>query len=316
MENSPLNMTSSEDISRRFWNLPQKADEETARERTFIDDIIAKAHIERLLLENLDGIRTAFDGGAGYGRFSLSLAARGVHVTHFDISLPMIEKAKELAEKRGVTGNMTFVHGSLEDLSAFRDKQFDLSMSFDAPISYAYPKHEAVIKNLIRVAGRKICVGVYSRLAWTYHFDPAQKEKYILDTATGDPLARWTLDHGVPLRAGYRPDMAAVKDFFRTGLMEPVDKTARAYEDGGAPWPVSYAFMPDELYGIMEKSGAKNIKLYGPGALSRSIPGETLRAVMSDEKLKREFLDFCFWYDSQPWCVGMGKDNLVAIADL
>ena len=29
-------MTTSTDISSRFWNLPQKADEETARESTFI----------------------------------------------------------------------------------------------------------------------------------------------------------------------------------------------------------------------------------------------------------------------------------------
>lgn len=46
----------------------------------------------------------------------------------------MIEKAKTLAEERGVAGNMTFIHGSLEDLSMFRDNQFDLVMSFDAPI--------------------------------------------------------------------------------------------------------------------------------------------------------------------------------------
>jgi hypothetical protein len=74
--------------------------------------------------------------------------------------------------------------------------------------------------------------------------------------------------------------------------------------------------MPDELHGILESNGAKNIKLSGPGALSRSVPGEVLRNVMQDEQLRREFLDFCFWYDSQPWCLGMGKDNLVAIADL
>ena len=67
-------MTTSTDISRRFWNLPQKAGEETMREQTFIDDIIQKAHIERLLLETLSGIHTVFDGGAGYGRFSILLA--------------------------------------------------------------------------------------------------------------------------------------------------------------------------------------------------------------------------------------------------
>ena len=137
-------MSKSTEISNRFWNLPQKADEEVGREQTFIDDIISKAHIERLLFENLDGIETAFDGGAGYGRFSLLLAAKGVEVTHFDISLPMLEKAKSLAEARNVANNMTFVHGTLEDLSAYRDRQFDLVMSFDAPISYTYPNHKAV----------------------------------------------------------------------------------------------------------------------------------------------------------------------------
>jgi SAM-dependent methyltransferase len=309
-------MSTSTEISRRFWNLPQKADEETAREQTFIDDIIAKAHVERLLLENLDGIRTAFDGGAGYGRFSLLLAAKGVHVTHFDISLPMIEKAKELAGTRGVAANMTFIHGSLEDLTAFRDGQFDLVMSFDAPISYTYPNHESVVKNLIRIADKRICLSVYSRLAWTYHFDPAQKEKYILDAAADDPLARWTLDHGLPLRAEHRPDMTAVWAFYKTGLMEPVDKTAEAFERGDAPWPVSYAFMPDELRGILEKHGAKDIRLSGPGALSRSIPGEVLRNIMRDEALKRDFLEYCYEYDSNLHVAGMGKDTIAVMAAL
>jgi ubiquinone/menaquinone biosynthesis C-methylase UbiE len=143
----------------------------------------------------------------------LLLAAQGIHVPHFDICLPMIEKAKELADEKGVAGNMTFVLGSLEDLSAFQDKQFDLIMSFDAPISYTYPNHETVIQKLVRIAGKKICVSVYSRLAWTYQFDPAQKEKYILNQNSHDWLARWTLDHDLPQRAEHRPDMATVRAF-------------------------------------------------------------------------------------------------------
>ncbi len=307
----------SADISRRFWNLPQKADEETAREQTFIDDIIAKAHIERLLLENLGGVRTAFDGGAGYGRFSLLLAERGVHVTHLDISLPMIEKAKELAEARGVAGNMTFVHGSLEDLSAYGDGQFDLVTSFDAPVSYTYPHHESVLENLMRIAGKRICLSVYSRPAWMmYRFDPAQKEKYILETSTDDPLARWTLDQGLALRAGHRPDMNAARSLFKTGLMEPAENVQAAYEKGDAPWPVSYAFMPEELRGILQKYGAKEIRLSGPGALSGGIPGEVLRGIMRDEALKRDFLDLCYEYDSNPHVAGLGKDNIVALAEV
>jgi len=37
---------------------------------------------------------------------------------------------------------------------------------------------------------------------------------------------------------------------------------------------------------------------------------------MRDEALKREFLDFCYEYDSRPWAAGMGKDNLVAMAEI
>ena len=307
-------MSISTDISHRFWNQPQKAEEEVMREEMFIDDIISKAHIERLLIDNLDGVHTAFDGGAGYGRFSLILAERGVHVTHFDISLPMIEKAQALAEARGVAGNINFVHGSLEDLSAFSDGQFDLVISFDAPISYTFPNQEAAIENLVRIAAKKICVSVYSRIAWMYQFDPAQKEKYILDPNTADPLARWTLDVGLPQRAAHRPDMAAVRALYQTGLFEPVERTAEEYRSGGAPWPVSYSFMPDELIGILERSGAVDVRISGPGALTRHIPGEVLRNIMNDEALKRDFLDFCYEYDSNLYVAGLGKDNVVAIA--
>ena len=51
----------------------------------------------------------------------------------------MIDKAKELAEKAGVLDKITFVKGALEDLSEFKDKSFDMVVSFDAPISYTYP---------------------------------------------------------------------------------------------------------------------------------------------------------------------------------
>ena len=252
-------MTTSTDISRRFWNLPQKAGEEMMREQTFIDDIIQKAHIERLLLENLSGVRTVFDGGAGYGRFSILLAKRGLKVTHFDISESMIAKAKEIAARECAADNITFIHGALEDLSAFGDNQFDLAMSFDAPISYTYPNQESVISNLARIASKRLAIGVYSRLAWTFQFDPAQKLKYILDKNTDDPFARRTLDHAAEQLTEHTPDMAAVWEFFKTGLMEKPEETATEYDKGHSPWPVSYSFMPEELIAVLERTGAKGI---------------------------------------------------------
>jgi len=140
--------------------------------------------------------------------------------------------------------------------------------------------------------------------------------KYIFNKNTDNSLARWTLDHAVEQLTGFTPDMTAVQQFFSTGLMEKPEETVAVYNKGASPWPVSYSFMPDELIAILERFGAKRIKLSGPGALSRGVPGEVLTNIMKDDQLKREFLDFCYWYDSQPWCAGMGKDNLVAIADL
>lgn len=184
-------MDYSQKISERVWNTPDKGILESIREKTFIDDIVQKSHIEKELLSNLDGIKTVFDAGAGSGRFSILLAQKGVHVTHFDISRPMIEKAKEIAASSGVLPNITFVKGSLEDLSAYQDQSFDLVISFDAPISYTYPKQEEVIKNLVRMAKKKIMFSVSSRLgALPYLSNPLQKNQFILDKNSADPCAQ------------------------------------------------------------------------------------------------------------------------------
>ncbi len=144
-------MDYSRKISERLWNLPDKGEIESHREETFIDDIVQKSHIQKELLSDLEGIKTVFDGGAGCGRFSILLAKYGCDVTHFDISRSMIDKAKELAEKEGVLDKITFVKGALEDLKNFKDKSFDLVISFDAPISYTYPNQEHVISEFVRI---------------------------------------------------------------------------------------------------------------------------------------------------------------------
>jgi hypothetical protein len=125
---------------------------------------------------------------------------------------------------------------------------------------------------------------------------------------TNDLLARWYIGHGSKMVANHKPNMALIDKFFKTGLVEE-------YEKGESPWPVSYAFMPDELQEIMKENNMKNIKFGGPGALSRTIPGEVLTNIMKDEQLKKEFLEFCYKYDSQQWITGLGKDNIVVNAE-
>lgn len=75
-------------------------------------------------------------------------------------------------------------------------------------------------------------------------------------------------------------------------------------------------FMPDELTAILEKYGVKNIRLAGPGAFARTIPNELLIKIVNDSEQRKDFLDFCYKYDSNPYVCGMGKDNLFAGGDV
>ncbi len=306
----------SRKISERQWNLPDKGELESRREETYIDDIIQKNHIERQLLEHLDGIRTVFDGGAGSGRFSILLAKHGCHVTHFDISRPMIDKAKELAEKEGVSDRITFVKGALEDLSAYPDQAFDLVMSFDAPVSYTWPNQERVIGELVRIARKRIMLSVSSRLgSLPYLANPIQKLQFILDENADDPFVRRCVASRENMVRGFRFSGENAGKLYGDGLMGGENEIAD-YENGGTPWCITYTFMPDELENILKKHGVRNIILTGPGAYGRTVPREILVKIMNEPEQRADFLDFCYRYDSNPYVCGMGKDNLFAAGEI
>ena len=309
-------MDYSQKISERQWNLPEKGELESRREDTYIDDIIQKAHIQRKLLENLDGIRTVFDGGAGSGRFSILMAKQGCHVTHFDISQPMIDKARELAAREGVLDRITFVKGALEDLSAYRDREFDLVMSFDAPVSYTYPNQNRVIGELVRIAGKRIMISVSGRLgSLPYLANPIQKNQFILDENADDPFVRWCVANRDRMINGFSFNKRNAEKLMADGLMGG-EEEIRQYEQGGTPWCITYTFMPDELESILTGFGVKNVSLSGPGAYGRTIPREILIRIMKDPDQRKDFLDFCYRYDSNPYVCGMGKDNLLAAGEI
>ena len=306
----------SRKISERMWNLQDKGELESRREETYIDDIIQKSHIEKKLLENLEGIKTVFDGGAGCGRFSILLAKHGCRVTHFDISQPMIEKAKKLAEQAGVIDKITFVKGALEELSDYADNAFDMVISFDSPISYTYPNQREVIGELVRIAKKRIIISVTSRLgSLPYLANPIQKNQFILDENAEDPFVQWLLSNRQNAIDSFYFQKSGIEKLMSDGLMGGEDEIAE-YEKGGAPWCITYTFMPNELESILRGYGVKNIELAGPGAYARTIPNELLVKIMNDPKQRSNFLDICYHYDSNPYVCGLGKDNLLAKGDL
>ncbi len=309
-------MDYSRKISERQWNLPDKGELESRREETYMDDIIQKDHIQRKLLEHLDGIETVFDGGAGSGRFSILLAKHGCRVTHFDISQPMIDKAKELAAAEGVSDRITFVKGALEELKDYADRSFDLVISFDAPISYTYPNQYKVIGDLVRMAKKRIMFSVSGRLgSLPYLCNPVQKNQFFLREDDDDPFVHWCVENRENMIRSFRFDKKNAEKVMEDGLFggqQEID----AYEAGETPWCITYTFMPDELERVLQGCGVKNIRLSGPGAYGRTIPREILVRLMSDPEQKKDFLDFCYQYDSNPYVCGMGKDNLLAIGDI
>jgi len=302
-----------EEVAARFWNQPYKADEEAARELYFMDDIIQKAHLDREIDRHLGGVQTVFDGGAGTGRFTIPLARRGLKVTHFDISRPMLAKAKELAAEAGVLGNMTFVEGALTDLDRYEDGAFDLVLSFDAPISYTYPRHNEVLRHLVRIARKAVIVSVSSRLGYApYFFNPAQKMQYLADERSHDPAVQWYVRHSEQAIANWEPDFKQLDALLESGLTEDPEQVYAEMSRGKTPWPVNYCFHPGELANVLTEAGLKNIRLAGPGAFARSIPQPILRQMLFSSKERERFLDACYRFDSSPYVCGLGKDNLVA----
>ncbi|MBR5109126.1 MAG: class I SAM-dependent methyltransferase [Clostridia bacterium] len=309
-------MDYSRKIAERQWNLPDKGELESRREETYIDDIIQKDHLQRKLLENLDGVETVFDGGAGSGRFSILLAKKGCRVTHFDISQPMIDKAREIAQKEGVLNRVTFVKGALEDLSAYADRSFDLVISFDAPISYTWPNQERVMGELVRLARKKVMFSVSSRLgSLPYLCNPIQKNQFILDEQADDPFVRWCVENRDSMVHDFIFRREQAQRVLADGLLGG-QREIDEYERGGAPWCITYTFLPDELEKILQGFGVKSIQLSGPGAYGRTVPRDILVKLMNDPEQKQSFLDFCYQFDSNPYVCGMGKDNLLAVGVL
>lgn len=103
---------------------------------------------------------------------------------------------------------------------------------------------------------------------------------------------------------------------YATGLFGDIEESKKAYDRGETPWSISYHFMPDELKEILEKNGVRNVELAGPGAFARTIPNEILVKIVSDPIQRKQFLEFCHLYDSNPYVCGMGKDNLFAKGEI
>lgn len=168
----------------------------------------------------------------------------------------------------------------------------------------------------MRIARKRVLFSVSSRLgSLPYLSNPIQKNQFILDENSPDPFVKWCVESRDAMVENFRFNKEALNELYEKGVMGG-QQEIEEYEKGGAPWCINYTFMPDEFERILSGCGVKNIKLSGPGAYGRTIPREILVKIMSDPGQKKDFLDFCYRFDSNPYVCGMGKDNLLAVGEL
>jgi len=90
--------------------LPFMTAEQTLRETNFVHKCL-----------DLSEGQSALDVGCGYGRHAIEMAQRGVQVTGLDLSLPLLIRAADESQRRGLPVN--FVHADMREMNF--DAQFD-----------------------------------------------------------------------------------------------------------------------------------------------------------------------------------------------
>jgi SAM-dependent methyltransferase len=101
--------------------LPFMRADQTLREVEFISDALTAAPGSEIL-----------DVGCGYGRHAIELVQRGFSVTGLDLSLPLLIRAADEAQRRSLSVN--FVHADMREM-AF-EKQFDGAYSMLTSFGY------------------------------------------------------------------------------------------------------------------------------------------------------------------------------------
>lgn len=93
------------------------------------------------------------DAGGGIGRFSWKLSELGNKIVLTDISENMLEKAKEIANKKGLK-NISFIKESIIDMKNQKNKSFDIVLMMNGVLNYCgdckkaiYETHRVLRKN-------------------------------------------------------------------------------------------------------------------------------------------------------------------------
>lgn len=129
------------------------------------------------------------DLGCGAARNALPLAAMGVHVTGTDLSMPMIDAARERARREGPTLPVEFIHAPMAPLP-FEDAAFDLIVAHGIwNLARSGAEFRAAISEAARVArpGAGLFVFTFSRHTLADDATPDADETFVFSSWNGEP---------------------------------------------------------------------------------------------------------------------------------
>lgn len=262
-----------------FWNAHVRKEKNRERnlEKRIHTDLVWQ-EIEPLIRP---GIRV-LDAGGGFGRYSVALARRGCRVVHLDLSPSMVEEARQQAQEAGVS--MEFLVGKVQDLSCFEEESFDLVLSLDAPVSYAYPEEKKALQELIRVTKRFLIISVVNRLGQL-------------------PVA-------LEMELRWHKKLTWTKKFWESGnwdrpsFFEAVEERIPFFSR--FLFPPLHAFTPQEIIDLITDNGLRIRRCVATGTLARLLSPAIRKKLIRNQELYQEFLDLSRRYDAQFEVLGVG----------
>ena len=250
-------------VLKNYWN--NRVKKEINRNQEYIKRKIHTDLIWREIKRNIKGRKKLkiLDVGGGYGRFAIPLIEEGHRVILTDISNKILEAASKIAQEKGEK-NLTTYECNADDLSHFKENEFDLVFCLDSPISYCYKTYKKAISEVVRVSKDIIIITVMNRLGVI-------------------------TEGGINFDLMHFGKLKTVLDVFKKGNLV-VNKKLRKFQPNLMPsW---HAFLPDELKVLFENEGCEVKKLSAIGTLSRFMKDDLVPKIYQNKEEYEKYLEF------------------------
>jgi len=274
------------DRERSWWDA--KADKE---ELDLADEAVNRALRWREIERRLSDVESILDVGGGTGAFSIPLARRGYRVTHVDFSPAMLE----IARRKAGALDIEFVEANATGLP-YEDQSFDLVLNMDGAISFCGSEASRALAETCRTARGTVIVTVANRAIQV----PGWVRAGITVSGQFTPAVREMMENGM-----WHQDQFPENPAMSKGCTQDYVGAFKA-------------FLTDELRSLLEAQDMSISRIGGIGSLSSLCGNETVRTIVSDEKLLEEFVDLCEYYDRLILPEGPGtlqRAGLIAVAE-